>query len=41
MVKVDGESLCRSCDPYEVEAATTTTDPGTPLQRSAALEELL
>jgi len=40
MVKVDGEWLCKSCEPDEVEAATTTTGPRTPSQRSAALEEL-
>jgi hypothetical protein len=40
MVKVDGEWLCKSCEPDKVEAATTTTGPRTPSQRSAAVEEL-
>jgi uncharacterized Zn finger protein (UPF0148 family) len=40
LVKVNGEWLCKSCDPDEVDTATTTTGPRTPSKRSAALEEL-
>jgi len=40
MVKVDGEWMCKGCDPDAVESATTNSGPKTPPQRSAAVDGL-
>jgi len=40
MVKVDGEWMCKGCDPNAVESATTNSGPKTPPQRSAAVDGL-
>lgn len=40
MVKVSGKWICKECNPDALDNATKSSDPTTPPQRSASLEEL-